>query len=132
MKKQQLYVKNEKGRYEPYKEPECDNALYRRKGKRYEPIAMYFESGNYWQEGVFAVIKNSSSTEWASADYLRTVFKLYKCGDIEQVPVAKLAGMKKLSSYLVSHWDEIDMRNVHEASETIVALIMNFVDEKEE
>ena len=47
-----LFFKNEKGRYEEWHEPErptYDNALYIRRGKRYEPVNMHIECHS-WQE----------------------------------------------------------------------------------
>ena len=63
MKEQQLYVKNDKGRYEPYKEPEppFDNALYRKYtyGKKtyYKPVSMGVEHD--LGEGVWVVTKHT-------------------------------------------------------------------------
>lgn len=134
MKKQQLYIKNEKGRYEPYKEPECDNALYRKIGNRYEPVKMTF--GDYysqkeWDEGVFAITRNHSSESWASASYLRKVFALYKCDDIEKVFIAKLGGMSKIADYLAGHWYELPKENatIYDMACNIVAIIMRLENE---
>ena len=130
MEKQQLYIK-ENGRYKPYVEPErpeCDNALYRRIGKRYEPVNMMLECHS-WQEGVFVVTKNRSASQpdsWTSAEYLQQIFKLYKAGDIENVSIAKLGGMQKLADYLSRHWNEINGASTYEKAASIVAILMNY------
>lgn len=134
MEKPRLYTKNSNGRYEPYIEPERpqrDNALYRRIGKRYEPVSMYFECHS-WQEGVFVVTKNRSALQpdsWTSAEYLQKIFKLYKCGDIENVSIAKLGGMQKLADHLSRHWNEVSGTNQYERCASIVAILMNYKEE---
>lgn len=135
MKKQQLYIKNEKGRYEPYKEPERDNALYRKIGNRYEPVKMTlgdYYSQKEWDEGVFAITKNQGCESWISAGYLRKVFSLYKCGDIEKVSIAKLGGMAKLADHLARHWHELPKDNVtiYDMAHNIVAIMMNLESEE--
>lgn len=137
MKKQQLYFKDEKGKYKPYKEPERYNALCRKIGNRYEPVKMTlgdYYSEKEWDEGVFAITRNHGFESWISAGYLRKVFSLYKCGDIEKVSIAKLGGMAKIADYLASHWDELPKGNatIYDLAHNIVAIIMNLENEKEE
>ena len=63
-----LYVKNEKGRYEPYQEPvpPFDNVLYRKvvRGKKvmYEPQSMRIV--NCLDEGVWVVTKHIYSKSY--------------------------------------------------------------------
>lgn len=137
MKDKQLYTKNEKtGRYEKYtpEVPKYDNALYRKIGKKYVPTNIYFDSHNFsWQEGVFAVTRTGRSLTpncWTSADYLQKIFKMYKCGDIENVSIGKLAGMNKLSEYLALNWEKISGDNVYEMAASIVAILMSYENEK--
>lgn len=131
-KKPQLYIKNEKGRYEKYvpEVPKCDNALYRRVGKKYVPYNMYMDTSHFtWQEGVFAVTKAPGSiipNNWTSAEYLQKIFKLYRCGDIENVSISRLAGMKQLSEYLTYNWNKISGDNTYEMAASIVAILMNY------
>ena len=135
-KKPKLYVKLPTGRYQEYREPErpkYDNAVYRRVGKKYVPCNIHISSDFTWQEGVFAVVKNHSALqpdEWTSADYLQKIFKLYKCGDIENVSVGRLGGMLKLTNHLARHWNEIDGLNPYEKAASIVAIMMNYEDDK--
>lgn len=133
--KPKLYVKKDNGRYEEYREPqrpECDNALYIRRGKKYEPVQMHIKCHS-WQEGVFAVTKCWSNTQpdsWASAEYLQEIFKLYKCGDIENVSIARLGGMKKLTDHLCKHWNEVTGASQFERCASIVAILMNYGEEE--
>lgn len=132
-----LYERLPNGRYIEYQwpeRPEVDNALYRRCGKRYEPVSMHFEC-NSWQEGVFAVTKNHSADSpdhWVSADYLQEIFHLYKCGEIENVSIGKLAGMDKLTNYLCRHWNEVEGASVYERCASIVALLMRCEESADE
>lgn len=131
MEKPKLYIKLPNGRYEEYSEPErpmYDNALYRRIGKKYEPVNMNLECHS-WQEGVFVVTKNHSAQQpdsWTSAEYLQQIFKLYKAGDIENVSIAKLGGMQKLANYLSTHWNEVSGASQYERCASIVAILMNY------
>lgn len=137
MEKQKLYIKLPNGRYEEYREPkrpETDNALYRRVGKRYEPVQMVMEAVS-WQEGVFVVTKNRSEIQpdsWTSGEYLQEIFKLYKCGDIENVSIAKLGGMQKLADHLMRHWDDVSGTSQYERCASIVAILMNYENQKED
>lgn len=132
--KQKLYIKKDNGRYEEYREPkrpECDNALYKRIGNKYVPVNMQLESHS-WQEGVFVVTKNRSALypdSWTSAEYLQKIFKLYKCGDIENVSISRLGGMQKLADHLMKHWNDIEGASVFERAASIVAILMNYGEE---
>ena len=110
--------------------PVCDNALYRKIGKRYEPVSM-IDAADGWTEGVYAVVKHPLGKQIVSASYLQEIFKDYCCGDIEKVSVAKLGGMSKLADHLMHHWDEVKGASVYERCASIVAILMNFDDGKQ-
>lgn len=134
--KPKLYVKKDNGRYEEYREPqrpERDNALYRRIGKKYVPVNMLLDVKS-WQEGVFVVTKNLSALypdSLTSGEYLQEIFKLYKCGDIENVSIAKFGGMKKLTDHLCKHWNEVTGASQFERCASIVAILMNYGEKKQ-
>lgn len=130
--KPKLYVKKKNGRYVEYHEPTpvCDNAFYRKIGKRYEPVSM-IDAADGWTEGVYAVVKHPMGRQIANASYLREIFSAYHCGDIEKVSVAKLGGMTKLAEHLMHHWNEIGGNSVYEQCASIVAILMNFDDGKQ-
>lgn len=99
MSKPQLYIKNEKGRYEPYKqpEPEVDNKLYRKVNGKYYPWEM--ELKNYHlPEGVWVITRHKSCTSYTRGSYLREQFKLDKASDIKEVSLAELGSLEKLTS----------------------------------
>lgn len=134
-KKPKLYIKNSRGRYEEYHEPERpaqDNALYRRIGNKYVPFEIWKDGGFSWQEGVFCVTKFNSALSpdsWMSAEYLQKIFRLYRCADIENVSIAKLGGMQKLANHLCKHWNEIEGASPYEKAASIVAILMNYKEE---
>lgn len=129
--KQKLYYKDG-SRYREYHEstPVRDNALYRKIGKRYEPVSM-IDAADGWTEGVYAVVKHPMGMQIANASYLQEIFKAYRCGDIEKVSIAKLGGMSKLADHLMHHWDEVKGASVYERCASIVAILMNFDDGKQ-
>lgn len=130
--KPNLYVKKKNGRYVEYHEPTpvCDNAFYRKIGKRYEPVSM-IDAADGWTEGVYAVVKHPMGRQITNASYLREIFSAYRCGDIEKVSVAKLGGMTKLAEHLMHHWNEVGGNSVYEQCASIVAILMNFDDGKQ-
>ena len=130
--KQKLYVKKKNGRYVEYHEPTpvCDNAFYRKIGKRYEPVSM-IDAADGWTEGVYAVVKHPMGRQISNASYMREIFSAYRCGDIEKVSVAKLGGMTKLAEHLMHHWNEVGGNSVYEQCASIVAILMNFDDGKQ-
>ena len=127
MEKQKLYVKNEKGRYEEYREPvqEYDNKLYRKVGKKYEPCSMLMT--NDLPEGVWVVTKHKYGKSSASGKYLYEKFMCMKAGDIQDVSLAKLGGMDKLADYLCHNWDKLPKNSSHyEMCRAIVGLLFNY------
>ena len=110
MKKQKLYIKNEKGRYEEYK-PEMkidDGNLFFRKVKgKYVPCGRN-EHLDRLSEGVWVVLSNLSycSRQMTSADYLKDLFQIHKVSGIEEVSIAQLGGLEKYADYVKHEWNE--------------------------
>ena len=136
MEKPKLYVKNEKGRYEPYREPEppYNNVLYRKvkRGNKilYEPQSMCSDKG--LEEGVWVVVKNTYGKSYTSGKYLNDCFMCLKASDIQDVSLAKLGGMEKLANYLSFRWGDLP-RNVSQADlcRAIVGILFEYEKEKE-
>lgn len=129
-KKPTLYIKLPNGRYQEYKEPEpiCDNALYRRIGKRYYPVSMQMNCDSL-PEGVWVVQKYPYSRQYTNGDYLRDdVFRLYNAGKLEPVSMAKLGSMNKLVDHLAHHFKEIewDGRSIYDICGDIVSVLFNY------
>ena len=129
-KKPTLYIKKPNGRYKKYVEPEpvLDNALYRRVGKKYEPVSMMMEA-NSLPEGVWVVMKHKYSRQYANADYLLKVFGLEKASDIEETPLSKIGGMAKLGDHLATNWKKITGDTVYEQCYSIVKILFDYEKE---
>ena len=69
MKKPKLYTKEPNGRYKEYVEiePKYDNALYRRVGKRYEPVSMS-DVCTSLPEGIWVVMRNKYYLQTSNSD----------------------------------------------------------------
>ena len=135
MKEKKLYFKNEKGRYEEYKDPEppFDNALYRkvRRGNKtsYEAVSML--QTRDLGEGVWVVTKHTYGRRITSGMYLRDMFMCQKASDIQEVSLAKLGGMEKLADYLYHHIDEIPKGiSSYDYYRAIVGILFNYEKEK--
>lgn len=110
MKKQKLYIKNDKGRYEEYKlEKKTDdsNLFFRKINGKYMPCGRYDHS-SMAAEGVWVVLSNLSmcSSQCTSGDYLKELFQIHKVSDIEDVTIAQLGGLEKYYDYVVSEWNK--------------------------
>ena len=110
MKKQKLYIKNEKGRYEEYKpimKADDGNLFFRKVKGKYVPFGR-IANGDMIHEGVWVVLSNLSycSRQMASADYLKDLFQIQKVSGIEEVSIAKLGGLERYYDYVASEWNK--------------------------
>lgn len=128
-----LYFKNDKGRYEEYKAPELpfDNKLYRKVGKKYEACSMLMTDD--LPEGVWVVVKHEAGRSFTSGKYMYEQYMCMKAGDIQDVSLAKLGGMERLSHHLSSHWDEIPKEtSQYDRCRAIVGILFNYENERQE
>ena len=110
MKKQKLYIKNEKGRYEEYKQQmktDDGNLFFRKVRGKYVPFGR-IANGDILHEGIWVVLSNLSycSRHMASADYLKDLFQIQKVSGIEAVSIAQLGGLEKYCDYVESEWNK--------------------------
>ena len=110
MKKQKLYIKNEKGRYEEYKpalKTDDSDLLFRKVGNKYIPCERYLINDTL-SEGVWVVLSNLSycSKRIASGDYLKELFQIRKVSGIEEPTMAQLGGLEKCYDYVYHEWDK--------------------------
>lgn len=131
---QKLFIKNDKGRYEPYREPEppYNNMLYKKythNGKTtYEPYSMHLRDEELG-EGVWVVTKHIYSRSMASGKYLRDMFMCQKASDIQDVSLAKLGGMDKLANYLSYRWEDLPKNcSQYELCQAIVGILFEYED----
>lgn len=133
MSKPQLYIKNEKGRYEPYKlpEPEVDNKLYRKINGKYYAWEMDLRN-DHLPEGVWVITRHKSCTSFTSGSYLREQFKLDKASDIKEISLAELGSLEKLTREVLDALPS-DYRNrtTNDLVHLIVGKIYELSKEKE-
>lgn len=128
-----LYTKNNKGRYEEYKIPECDTSdtFYQKINRRYEPACMLLHDS--LPEGVWVITRHRSSTEYISGAYLRERFRLDKVSDIERFPLSKMGHINKVSDRIMSelklsNTDSKPMTN-RELVDAVVGLVYKINEE---
>ena len=131
MDRPKLYIKNEKGRYEPYREPEppFDNVLYRKvqRGEKfvYEPQSMCIDKG--LEEGVWVVVKHMYGKSYSTGKYLNDCFMLLKACDIQETPLSQLGGMDKLADWLSHNWDKLPKNaSQYDFCRAIVGLLFQY------
>lgn len=102
MKKPQLYIKNEKGRYEPYVEEKKDDSgtLYIKRGNKYEPFALRLND-DYLCDGVFVVRRHHSGSarSIASAEYLSDVFCLEQASKNYRITIDQMASLEDYADF---------------------------------
>jgi hypothetical protein len=92
MSKPQLYIKNEKGRYEPYKlpEPDVSETAYKKINGKYEPIGRFYDR-DFLTEGVWVVYCDNA---YCNGKYLKDKFRLEKVSDLQYPSIAELGGLE--------------------------------------
>lgn len=109
MKRQKLYIKNEKGRYEEFRpdmKSEDSDLMFRKVRGKYVPVRReYFDS---LSEGVWVLLSNLSycSRSMTNGDYLKELFQVNKVSGIEEVSIAQLGGLEKYYDYVSSEWSK--------------------------
>lgn len=137
MEKPKLYIKNDRGRYVEYKEPQSpfDNVLYRKvkygKKVEYHPTSMCLTKD--LGEGVWVVTKHIYGKSYSTGKCLRDMFLCEKCSDILETPLSKLGGMDKLADYLSHNWDKLPKdRSQYDLCRAIVGLLFQYENEKKD
>lgn len=130
-KKPQLYIKNEKGRYEPYKEPEIvDRNVYKKVGNKYEPIGIRF-GDNYLNDGLWLVKSKESSREIASIEHYACRWGLFRLGDIPRLDLNLIGTAKEIhdtiDKYLYQKYGfTVDNIPHKDLADELTEIIMNF------
>jgi len=107
MKKQQLYIKNAKGRYEPYEPKELGTKnVYRKVGNKYVPFAVVCKDEDWMQGGVF-VVRNDKEygiRSFADSEYLQEVFRIDRISKNYRITTEQLASLEDYSDFA---WREL-------------------------
>lgn len=130
MKLPKLYIKNNKGRYEPYSIPEhdIDKTMYRRINGKYVPVSMLVDDDI--PEGIWVVTSRHSVRSITNGTYLRESFKLDKAADLQRFPMTKIASMKQCVDHIL--WNErfsIDGKSVHDIVSEVVGMVYQYNDD---
>jgi hypothetical protein len=101
-KKQQLYIKNNKGRYEPYEPPKLNvsDNLYLRVGKRYVPYARRINE-DYLTDGVYVVRchKRGGLRSIAEVGYLEECYRIDKMSNNYRITTEQMASLQDYSEF---------------------------------
>lgn len=128
-----LFIKNAKGRYEPYAIPTDDtqHTLYVKRGGKYLPWGREL-SMDAWSEGVWVVIRHRSSKEFIQGKHLRECFTFDKASNLTDIPLSGLGTMEQYCARVLHDLGEND--NLHcmtprDLVQEIVGLIFNYDEE---
>ena len=127
MKKQKLYTKNEKGRYEEYQIPDIDvsETLFRRINGKYVPVSVWLT--NDLPEGVWVVTRGRSSIETISGKYLKELMMLDKVCDLKEMPsLAELGGWHKCAKYVFDEIKDFSNMTMHEIVDAVVGKVFEY------
>lgn len=126
MKRQpQLYIKNEKGRYEPYTlpEPDVSDTLYRKINGKYEPIGMFHHREDL-SEGVWVV---TSDHAYCNGKYIKDRFRIDKVSDLQYPTIAELGGIRKLTEQAIQDLQSFIRKRAEEGIGTSIYENYEFV-----
>ena len=127
MKQQELYTKNEKGRYEEYQIPDLDvsETLFRRINGKYVPVSTTYAKG--LPEGVWVVTRGSSCREIIWGQYLKEIMKLDKASDLKEMPsLAELGGWQKCAQWALDEIGDFESMTMKEIVYAIVGKVYEY------
>ena len=101
-KKQQLYIKNEKGRYEPYEPPKVNvsDNLYVKVGRKYVPYGRRLNE-YYLTDGVYVVRcdKQCGMRSISSVGYLEECYRIDKVSNNYRITTEQMASLEDYADY---------------------------------
>ena len=100
MSKPKLYIKNDKGRYEPYQLPETNvsDTVYRKINGKYEPVGIW-EKHDWLQEGVWVVISDHA---YCNGKYIKDRFRFDKVSNLQYPTIAELGGIRQATQQAIN------------------------------
>lgn len=136
MEKPKLYIKKENGRYEEYIEPKKpvakeDNAYYVKRNGRYIADGWYGPN-HALPEGVWIVTKNKNSSGYINADYAEQIYNVHMASGLEEITLAKLGGLEKLTKYLCDNFKNIKGDSIYEKCASIVGILARYKKENDD
>ena len=127
MKRQTLYTKNEKGRYEEYQIPDLDisDTLFRRINGKYVPVSI--NCANDLPEGIWVVTRGRSSREIISGQYLQELMRLDKTSELAEMPnLAELGGWQKCAKWVLNNIGDTTKMTKNDLVYTIVGKVFEY------
>lgn len=101
-KKQQLYIKNSKGRYEPYEPPKVNvsDNLYVKVGRKYVPYGRRLNE-DYLTDGVYVVRcdKQYGMRSIAAVGHLEECYRIDKVSNNYRITTEQLASLEDYSDF---------------------------------
>lgn len=137
MKTPRLYIKNEKGRYEPYEPPAPDisDSVYRKINGKYEPVGL-FQRHDHLTEGVWVV---TSDRSFCNGKYIKDRFRLDKVSDLQYPSIAEFGGLRQISEQAIEDFYRIQRERCkqcnamsnYEAMEYVIQRAVELLKEKQ-
>lgn len=107
MKKQQLYIKNDKGRYVPYEPPKVNvsETLFLKVGNKYVPYGRRLNE-DYLTDGVYVVRSDKSGgiRGFAAQGYLEECYRIDNVSKNYRITTEQLASLEDYSDFA---WREL-------------------------
>lgn len=92
-----LYVKNDKGKYEPFRlDNDVSDTVFVRRNGKYVAIGRLNE-GNSLPEGVWIIYGRPSYRSIINGTYAHEIFNRYKVADLPDIPLIECASLSKLT-----------------------------------
>ena len=130
--KQNLYIKNEKGRYEQYQVPDMDisETLFRRINGKYVPVSILCT--NDLPEGVWIVTRGRSRREVISGQYLKELMMLDRVSDLKEMPnLDELGDWQKCANYVLNEIGDIYSMSKYEIVFAVVGKVFEYSKKRE-
>ena len=109
-KKQQLYIKNDKGRYEPYEPPKVNvsDNLYVKVGRKYVPYGRRLNE-DYLTDGVYVVRydKQCGMRSISSVGYLEECYRIDKVSNNYRITTEQMASLEDYSDYVLKELQKL-------------------------
>ena len=132
MDKPKLYFKNEKGRYQEYREPvaDRDDAFYIKRNGEFVPMGTTSRTFDELYEGVWIVMRHEHSVERVRGEYAQKLYNIWRASDIKDPTLSELGGYLQLVNHLCTHFKEIKGNSIYEQCACIVSILMGYDEEK--
>lgn len=122
----QLYIKNGKGKYEPYKEPELpDNNIYCKIGNKYKPVGRLCNH-DYLNEGIWAVVKHKCSKQICRTDSAKEMFDIEKICNSQEANLAQICDLLKYQNYVIQNIGDTNGLNLYDIVAKVIGLVFKY------